>query len=257
MKTLVKLITCLLAFSSLLQSVSWGCSSPIHPISEFDSKQYVFIGEVLDVAGPFKSESKMVIGEVWGLQVKVTDVVYLPQSPVSYVEVMRYDLTPWCGVEGWNREKLLRNYPVGSQVRVIAKESTLLESKLPDGNIRLESTRDNSGIIARNSEPELTTSAESVYDYRKYADRQNDAHPSESNYYLPHFELRKDLLRLRDAASEEEKIKILERLSSFPHVAELDYPKIAQLHVREAKTLKQLNEKWEAWKQKENAKYRK
>jgi hypothetical protein len=225
MKTSIKLIICIVAVCSLCQSISFGCSLAIAPISQFDTEQYVFIGEVVDVVGPFKSEAKKANGEAWGLRVKVGDKVYLPLSPANYFEVFPYHLTPWCGLRGWSREELLKYYPVGSQIRVVAKESTLLESKIPEGNIWLETSIYNRGSIARNTEPDLITSAESVYDYGKYADRQrtsaDDDPLFDSNYYLPDFELRKDMLRLREAASEAERISILKRLLSFPYVYRL------------------------------------
>ena len=261
MKTSIQVIFCMLIVLSLSQAITFGCSLRVAPISQFDTAQYVFIGEVIGVVGPLKSEAKKADGgEAWGLRIKVVDKIFLPQTPASHFDVFPYDLTAWCGLSGWKSEELSKYYPIGSQVRVIAKETTLLESKLPDGNIRLETSIYNRGSIARNSESDLNTSAESLYDYKRYADRRRTSAEEDplfdSNYYLPHFELRKDLLRLRDASSEDEKVNILERLLFFPHVYDLDYPKIAELNVRNAETVKLLNEKWGAWKQKKVEMYR-
>jgi hypothetical protein len=253
MKASIRLVICLIAACSLRQSTSFGCSLVIPPVSRFDAEQYVFIGEVVDVVGPFKSEDNKAEGEAWGLRVKVSGKVYLPTSPANYFEVFPYHLTPSCGLAGRSKEELLKYYPVGSQIRVIAKESTLLGSKLSEGDVRLEVSVYNRGSVVRNAEPSLTT-AEAVYDYGKYVEQKWDSEGNrsgfESNYYLPDFELRKDLLRLEEATSESEKISVLERLLSFPHVYPIDYSEIAASYVKDAETLKRLEQKWKAWQQK-------
>jgi len=64
---------------------------------------------------------------------------------------------------------------------------------------------------------------------------------------LPEFELRKDLLRLRKATSEAERVKILERLLYYPECCDLDFLKIAKDYVKNLETLKALNDRREAW----------
>jgi hypothetical protein len=240
---------CLVTFSVLFPKVSLGCSLALDPISEFDSSQYVFIGEVLGIVGPFRSAASKAHGELRGIRVNLKDPVYLPRSPAVYFEVFPYKLTPWCGLEGWKNEELLRFYPTGSQIRVIAKESTLLESSVPGGNVRLEASIYNRGSIARDfPEKSLFTSTDSTYDYGKYNERKRTSADEEplfySNSHLPDFELRKDLLRLRNAKTEKQRVQVLERIVNYPRTYQLDFLKVIQIYLRDKKLTEYFKEEW-------------
>jgi hypothetical protein len=113
------------------------CSRPAPPpLTRFDTSSYVFIGEVIDAVGPMTSDA--VFGEAWGLRIRVTDEVFLPRKPAQFFEVFEYFLTSHCQAGGMDRDRALAFFPIGSVVRVIAWESTRLESVLPNRNLRLD-----------------------------------------------------------------------------------------------------------------------
>lgn len=144
---------------------------------------------------------------------------------------------------------------MGSKIKVIAAEAKLLSGKLGGGNIRLEDLPGSLGSVSRNyyEDGRQMTSAQPVFDYRNYkevaaADYVSDFMPFlEAHVRLPEFELRKDLLRLRNAKSEAEGLKILERLLYYPTCWDMDFVKIAQDYVKKPETLRALNKQREAW----------
>lgn len=252
MKKKLICLTGTLVFCLLSLTAAFGCATiSITPLTSFDSSEYIFIGEVVGVAGPITSEKFH--GEAWGLNVSVKNSVNLPKSPVSHFVVVPFYLESDCEDAGRSGIELLRYYPVGSEVRVIAKESKYAKSLMPDGNIRLEILPNNLGSIARNySEAgQPLTSVGSRYDYKEYEPGNpcgitEESRPDfEANMYLPDFEFRKDLWRLKNAKSGKEKVRILERLVYFSDSYE--YLDIAKQHVKDPKLIKRLAEEREAW----------
>ena len=88
-----------------------------------DPAEYIFTGEVIDFVGPFESKKFRV--KAWGLKVKVDETIYLPKAPAGYFEVFPYELWADCSTAGASKEELEKYYPVGSRVKVIAKEAKL------------------------------------------------------------------------------------------------------------------------------------
>ena len=253
MRHITQFIFSILLACTIAPSICWGCSLAVPPVKGFDPAEYIFTGEVLNIVGPF--ESKKFQGKAWGLKVKVDEAVYLPKATASYFEVFPYELWADCSTAGTSREELGKYYPVGSKIKVIAKEAKLLPSKLSDGNIRLEDLPGSLGSVSRNyyEDGRQMTSTQSGFDYRNYkrvtpADYVRDFMPFlDAHGLLPEFELRKDLLRLRNAKSEAERVKILERLLYYPECCDLDFLKIAKDYVKNLETLKALNDQREAW----------
>ena len=83
----IKLIagTILLVGSLLFPRHSSGCQLGLKSVTNFDSSEYIFVGEVTGIVGPFKS--KQIVGETWGLVVKPEVVVFLPEQPKDSFEV--------------------------------------------------------------------------------------------------------------------------------------------------------------------------
>ena len=247
-----KIVTtlCLSILLLFCWDVSLGCSILLKPLKEFDKSQYVFIGEVVDIVG--KDVAEGIEGEAIGLRVKVTEMIYSPDPSAPYFEVFPLGLTPSCGSMYWERDDIHRQFPVGSQVKVIAGGATVLDRDRANSAIRLEVTAENRGSISRNDLGEgLKSSADSGYDYKSFTERGPTPSVGDplfwANRYLPQFELRKDWLRLMNAQSEQERIKILERLVYYPDPIDIDYSNIARAYVRDAETLNQLDKKWQAW----------
>jgi hypothetical protein len=246
--------SCAIAFCLLSLRVALGCAVITVPsLTKFDSSEYIFIGEVVGVAGPIESEKFQ--GGAWGLKVRVKDSVHLPKSPASHFVVVPFDLESDCKDKGRSEDELLRYFPVGSEVRVIAKESKYAESHMADGNIRLEVLPDNLGSIARNysGSGAPVTSVGGIYDYRSYVVgspceiSEKDMPDYEANMRLPDFEYRKDLLRLKNAGSEKERARILEGLLYFPSSSD-EFLNVTGQHLKNRKTIKRLNKEREVWK---------
>jgi len=217
-----------------LTGVASGCSLMIQPVTKFDPSEYVFTGEVIGYVGPRQSEH--VVGDAWGLLVSPAGSVHLPKTPAGYFEVFTYGLGADCSTLGPPRDELARSYPVGSMVKVIARESKL---GVPgDGNIGLVDSAGGSGLVMKAGEGEAGLSPESVYDYGRHR---------EDSTAAPLFELRKDLLRLREAQTEEEKVAVLGRLMYFPPRTIFDYAKVVELHLADKGTGARLVAGREAW----------
>lgn len=225
-----------------------GCKLAINPTSDFDTAHYIFIGEVIDILEPVKYESEGMMAEAVGLKIKASENIYFPKQ-AAYFEVFPLRLTASCGLRS-DMKQVREHYPVGSQVRVVAKEATVFKNQLANSIIRLETSIYNRGSIARNDLNErLKTSAKIFYDYKNFVERQRTTAAEDalfdSNYYLPEFELRKDLFRLKETKSEDERTKILERLVFYPHVSRMSFPKIARTYLKNQDKLVILEKQWE------------
>ena len=229
----IKLAGCL--FILVLTRVGFGCSMILMPITQFDSEEYILTGKVVGFVGPQKL--KYVTGDAWGLLVEAAEKVHSPKTPTRYFEVFPFEIESDCSSQGRSKERLSRDYPLGSKVFVIAKESKFDASS--DGNVRLVISPFGNGLLSTIGLQEEQVSATSVYDYRAYIEAQKA---------LPIFELRKELLRLRQVSSEEEKEKVLRRLVYFPQKFLLDYKEIVELHLKDKGIAAQLIAEREAWK---------
>jgi hypothetical protein len=231
----ISLFCGLFLFVSSVSSIdSFGCTLAISPLKGFDKSEYVFIGEVFEVVGPFESEK--FFGKAWGLRVKVVEPIYIPKAPSRYFEVFDYGLASDCSTLGMPKDEISKSYPIGSIIKVIAKEAKLLPSTSSDDNLRLEIFTGSLGSISRNSyeDGKPMTSAHTVFDYRAYKktppkDWVEDIQTA--YYFLPQFEVRKDILRLERAKTQAEKIKILERMLYYPNCCNLDYHQIVKTYI--------------------------
>lgn len=199
---------------------SFGCSLTGKLLTDFDETEYVFIGEVLGYTSPI--EVKGLRTPAVGLIVKVRENVYLPKTPKLNFELFPIELWADCSNAGSTLEGLKQRFPVNSEVRVVAKAAKILPQLTDDKTIRLEERPAEIGSIALNVDEkgkQITTVA-AVFDYRKY---KRDIHDSGSEYFLPSFEIRKDLLRLRNSKTQAEKNSILDRLFDMPYSVLLDF----------------------------------
>ncbi len=149
-----------------------------------------------------------------------------------------------------NRKELRARFTVGAEVRVIAKTPSVVAERSSAGPpLRLETSIYNGGSFSRNDlRSDLRTSATRIYDYRAWASNPartatNDAVIA-SSYGLLQFELRKDLLRLKNATNESDKRSILERLVFYPHVQALDLPALARNAIKDRERVAQLEQRW-------------
>lgn len=232
----------------LFTNYVFGCSLYIPPTSDFDTGHYIFIGEIVEVLENVKYESQGIKNEAVGFKVKVSENIYSPKQ-ADYFEIFPLQLTASCGLMS-DIKQLRERFSVGSQVRVVAKETTVFKNQSAGNSIvRLETSIHNHGSFSRNDVSEnLRASAKSVYDYNSFAQKQRATADNEfaaSNHRLPEFELRKDLFRLKETKYGDEKIKILERLVFYPHVHRLNYTKIVRTYIKNQDKIAALEKHWE------------
>ena len=201
---------------------SYGCSLAVKPLIKFDSLEYVFTGQVTGLVGPL--ESAAFRQKAWGLQIKVDEKVSLPQTRRGDFEVFPLQLWADCSIVGTASEELLKYYPLGSRVKVIARAAKVLPSVLNGDNLRLEIVPGTWSEISRNyyEDGRRMADAQSVFDYKSFKQvSPNDYVESfmpflDAKGALPDFELRKDLLRLESTRSKAERVRILRRLIYYP-----------------------------------------
>lgn len=250
----MKVIFCVFYCCFLFSQSAFGCTLAVQPFMKFDPSEYVFTGQVIGIVGPF--ESKIFRQKAWGLQIKVGEKVYLPQTPAEYFEVFPFQLWADCSTVGTAGEELLKYYPVGSSVKVIAKIAKLLPGRLPGGNIRLEILPGTWSDISRNhyEDGRQMADAQSVFDYKSFrqvtpADYVSSFMPFlDAKGALPEFELRKDLLRLNGAKSRNQRVRILTRLLYYPSCCGGgEYYGITKHYLGDSKLARALIRKREAW----------
>lgn len=195
-------------------SSSFGCTLAGKVLSDFDEAEYIFIGEVIGYTQSVKSAKLR--QEAFGLVVRVKEGVYLPKIPKTHFEIFPIQLWADCSLSGMPIEVLRKKFPINSEVRVIAKEAEILSNDLSDNNIRLEERPSELSSVALNYDEDKTrmTTINSAFNYKSF--KYNIARDSESKYFLPQFEIRKDLFRLKNSQTQKERANILRRLKKVP-----------------------------------------
>ena len=224
------------------------CTLAIKPLEKFDDAEYVFTGRVAEVVGPLTSKRS---GKVWGLLVEVDERVHAPSQLGARAEVFPFHLGADCSDVPWGKEDLTRFFPAGAKVRIIAVKSKTFKEPAADGAVRLDAYLYDNGQVARN---ELggarMTSASAVYDYAGFKQPEEEETDEnepvlEARRSLPRFELRKDLLRLRLADAEADRLQILERLAAYPSRYDFKFDATARRYVNDDEALAGLLKKRE------------
>ena len=200
-------------------------------MAKFDRELYIFIGEVIGYTDEFKS--KRFFKNAYGLKVKVLENVYLPQESNDYFEVFPLDITSDCRKPiGSSETDLRKDYPINSKVRVIAGSPWHLPYKNKSGQSVLEVNYPR--YIYRNDlSNRFSITAGSIFNYADLDD-----------YYYDfiEFELLKDLKRLEESSSDEEKVKVLERLLYLPK-SRINFEAAVQNYIRTPETREMLIQK--------------
>lgn len=202
----------------------YGCKQKMGVLTDFDQTEYVFIGEVVGYAEPLQfkkvresssenGEFLRSLKEASGLIVKVKQSVYLPETPKTHFEVFPIKLGSACDDLGALREELEKNFPKNSEILVVAKKAEFFPYILADGNFRLENRLGRTSLLALNSDEnkQKLTSIESIFDYRKT----NGGDLKYDDYNSVRFEIRKDLLRLKNAKTRKDRQAVLDRFFNF------------------------------------------
>ncbi|HEX8737527.1 MAG TPA: hypothetical protein VF721_19500 [Pyrinomonadaceae bacterium] len=213
----------------LSNSIAFACSMaqmPQPPISAFNHKLYVFVGEVVGHTEIIKSNvnlenstgSDKFYGDGRGIKIKPVEVINLPEPAGDYLEFFKFGVTTWCAPQISDLSRL----PVGTRLRIIAYETSLLPNRSPENKIRLESKIfDRFSMVGK--EADLATTADSVFDYKNWKSteakiRQSNIGNWSSFDDFVFMEISKDLLRLEKAKSKKERYAILERLLYAPGI---------------------------------------
>jgi hypothetical protein len=209
-KVMKKLVFSIFLAVIFFSQIIFGCSLAGKSIDKFDETEYIFIGQVAGYTAPLKS-SKLT-SEAYGLIVKVKEIVYLPKTPETHFEIFPIQLWADCSEGGTTLEKLKKDFPVEAEIRVIAKKAAYFPASLPNGVIRLEDRPGETSSLSLNYDKtdSRLTSADSLFDYKAFDYRSGK--DSIAKYFLPNFEVRKDLLRLTKAKNHQEVRALLDKL---------------------------------------------
>jgi len=207
-----------------------ACTLQGETLSNFDTTEYIFIAKVVGYAKSLKiptPRGRAARGQASGLIVEVKEKVYLPATPAKHFEIFPFGLGADCSPLAVSKTTLLRDFPLNSEIRVIADEAEVFPSVLPGGNRRLEVHLGSLSSLALNIDEKgkRMTSVSSVFEYESFVYNLNT--DSESKLSLPSFEIRKDLFRLHNSKNQMEKNAILEKFLKIPaYVDELDFSEI-------------------------------
>lgn len=218
MKKLLFTIFLSLTFAS---KFAYGCSLMPTPLTDFDQSEYIFIGDVVGYTNPLKFNRKqnytdseldyeLKFSQANGLIVKVKEFINLPKTPKTHFEVIPFNVGSICETLGYTKLELEKYYPKGTEILVIANEAKIFSYKLENGNFRLEERKARS-IVTPNADKSNVKRfvIKRIYDYQK------NSQPKEmatDDYYISRFEMRKDLLRLKNAATQKERDEIINRI---------------------------------------------
>lgn len=225
-------VSCLLIFVAVtsLGSVALSCTLLTRGIAKFDETEFIFIGQVVGYTEPLAFDDKKasssiepmsstmvmngpLLRKTVGIRVRVTEKIHVPHVRNEVFEIYTYDLGADCSIRGVDLSAQEAAFPMGSEVRVIAREAIFIPPSSNSGVVRLEARPGDGSDIVLNfdsSTPKMTT-AVSVLDYERYY-KDLERNYSASRSLLGAFEARKDLLRLKNAKSQAERNSILERL---------------------------------------------
>ncbi len=230
MKKLISILIATIFFNSLIFACSIGRALTT-PIAQASKQSYIFVGEVVGYTEVIKSKIKAdtlegndkFYGEGRGLKIKPLEIVNMPNSTGDYIELYKFGVTPWC------LPKIVDTpFPIGTKLRIIANEATVLPNRNAENRVRLESNIFDHLSIVRETD-EFKNAATSIFDYKTWKSMQAKILESKSLELQRNFEgfmfaeINKDLFRLEKAALKQERYEILERLLYAPSI---DFPKI-------------------------------
>ena len=169
----------------------------MEPPIEVDPEEFVFTGTVTELV-ELPDQGPQVDSTV-GVRVRVRESILRPRwaKPSGEYIVHLFSLGADCIKRRRGEQSILEDYAPGTEVWVIARKAG------SGSDIDLEVWEGDGAYMMPNPKP--PTSARAVSDYRKI-----------KASLLPEFELRKDLLRLRQSSSDREREKILMRLAFYP-----------------------------------------
>lgn len=197
---------------------SLGCLTPGSVIGSFDPDNYVFIGKVKGYTTDAELLGRQQI--IRGLEVESTDIV----SPITLpFQTIVFPLRRMADCErgGLTKPELEEEYPIGSEIKVIARKAN--DIKYPaTNNLILEAGFVDHTFVAPNPKEKIEgrNNGYHAFDYTKA----NDSFLSspQARYYFVAFEVQKDLARLSRSVLSE-RLLILKRLRLAPNYARINF----------------------------------
>lgn len=220
--------------TTTLSTICFPCSMvqlPGPPIAKVNKSTYILVGEVIGFTDVIKSRVKndgfstvdKFYGEGRGYKIKPIEVINLPIAPNDYYEFYTFGINSMCS------PMILDAYlPVGTKIRLVANEASLLPNRGFENRVRLETKIFD--IFSVVNENELFTSQTNIYfDYKNWKNIQEEFQKSKNYGESSDFadfmflEVNKDILRLEKVKSKTERYEILTRLLYCPNI---DYLRI-------------------------------
>lgn len=213
------------------------CTQGISPLRDFDNEEYIFIGEVVSYTQGISTKSLRT--PAFGLILTPKEAIHLPTSPAKSIEVFWIRYFPDC-LEGGVPLADIEKFKIGMEVIIVAKQPRSLPRSADDGVLRLEIRPAERGLLLSNLESDgsRVTNARSEFNYENFQYDSNLERPVKSLRLA--FEVRKDLLRLKNTMSKESRLQLLRRLSFAPPSSGLDYYAVAKKYassITEARNL--------------------
>lgn len=214
----------------------------------FNPNEYVFFGKAIGYSSKVEATidiyGKRWSFEAYGVQVKVENTINMPRN-VEIIEVFK--IFP-CNPAGQTLSEVMKEIPVGTNVRVIGQTDEQLFGKSDDSIPKIEVSGGNQGQLFNNQsrKGDSLTSTDSVFDYRQSLGLYDTKFPLAKTFVWL-FELRKDLKRLKEAKSENEKYLILKRLA-YAYDNYQDYGELLKANLsdkQKQKELLRLKKNWE------------
>jgi hypothetical protein len=221
----------IIALIACLAPTALSCSMlrlPEPAMSKSNVKSYIFVGEVIGYTDVIKSRVKpngfetedKFYGEGRGVKIKPVEVINLPKVPNDYFELYKFGVTTWCA----NKLADVSYMKIGTRIRIVAYEATLLPNNPNDNHIRIESKIFDRFSIVKDDE-EFVSIAASEFDYKNNWKSLRNKLLAAKDYEriiafddFIYLETNKDLLRLKNSTSKKQRYKILERLLYNPKV---------------------------------------
>lgn len=224
----MKNILAAVIFVLFAYSGSFGCSliySPKSLDSQILKTHYIFIGEVIGITD--KKRGEKFLGEAEGMKVKVLTEINLPDASPDYFELFTFGYSDGCYPAGG-----ANFFPIGTKLRIIAKESDYLPVRSTENRVRLQ-INGNDHLSAVSKKDKFLTDLTSVFDYRNWQTAvrtvlkgdyfRSKEYTRNSIFGFIYMEASKDLIRLNNSPASAGKLEILERLVYCPYI---DFPQI-------------------------------
>lgn len=211
------LIFSLLLITFDFSKQAFACSLNEFVPFKFNSNEYVFFGKVIGYSDKaetlIESYNRKIPFTGYGIIVKIESLVNLPQNH-ELIEVFPTGVRDTaCTPQGADLESLKKNFPINTNVRVIGQTNKNLLGNTPNLIPRIQVAGGNQGQLFNNLKKNIPlTTVDSVFDYRLSQPLYGSKY-STAQTFVWLFEIRKDLKRLQEAKSENEKYLILKRLA--------------------------------------------